>query len=288
MRHGRGNCEVAGVLRLWSKLPRPRVSRARMGVLEDVLGPRGYSVDGSRRRRGCDVRTGRGGAAAATRIFRRRVAATPRLQRGYSEGRYLGRPETDEYHNMGLSVLGASLFPSHLEEALLVLEAGLALKQRHWSHDEEAILNAQSNVAGCLTGLKRYDEALRLQREVYARRVARDGISYKETIGSGNNLAASLRFFQLWDEAKFLLRDQLLPAARRSLGFDHHLTLMLARNVAVVLVDNPERTCGDLCEAANIIRDVAQRRRRVFGPAHPETLRAEAGLSLSRASIAGA
>ena len=46
--------------------------------------PRLRRADGSRRCRGCDARTGRGDAAAATRIIRGRVAATPRLQRGYS------------------------------------------------------------------------------------------------------------------------------------------------------------------------------------------------------------
>ena len=34
-------------------------------------------------------------------------------------------------------------------------------------------------------------------------------------------------------------------------------------------------TGDDLLEAETIMQDVVQRRRRVFGPAHPDTLRAE-------------
>ena len=65
MEHGRGDAEVDDVLRLWSGLSRRRESRGRVGVLEDVL--------------------------FAVWIFRGRVAATPRLQRGYSEGTWPGR-----------------------------------------------------------------------------------------------------------------------------------------------------------------------------------------------------
>ena len=38
-------------------------------------------------------------------------------------------------------------------------------------------------------------------------------------------------------------------------------------------------TGDDLLEAETILQDVVQRRRRVFGPAHPDTLRVEEALS---------
>ena len=77
------------------------------------------------------------------------------------------------------------------------------------------------------------------------------------------------------------------------------MTLMLNQQLAGALVQNPERTGDDLrlnrhdprrptrdpntgddlLEAETIMRDVVQRRRRVFGPAHPDTLRAEGLLS---------
>ena len=47
-------------------------------------------------------------------------------------------------------------------------------------------------------------------------------------------------------------------------------------------------TGDDLLEAETILQDVVQRQRRVFGPAHPETLRTERNLSKVRAKLAHA
>ena len=44
----------------------------------------------------------------------------------------------------------------------------------------------------------------------------------------------------------------------------------------------------DLLEAETILQDVVKRRRRVFGPAHPDTLRVETALSQTRAQLARA
>ena len=45
-------------------------------------------------------------------------------------------------------------------------------------------------------------------------------------------------------------------------------------------------TGDDILEAETIIQDVIQRRRRVFGPAHPQTHDAEQALSLVREKLA--
>ena len=47
-------------------------------------------------------------------------------------------------------------------------------------------------------------------------------------------------------------------------------------------------TGDDLIEAETVMQDVVQRRRRVFGPAHPDTLHAEKALSLARTRLARA
>ena len=50
-----------------------------------------------------------------------------------------------------------------------------------------------------------------------------------------------------------------------------------------------DRNAGDdLLEAETIMQDVVQRRRRVFGPAHPETHLSETVLSQVRAKLARA
>ena len=54
---------------------------------------------------------------------------------------------------MALGALGTALDSSFRSaEALPVLEANLALKRRYWSHDENCILLAQSNLTSCLDG----------------------------------------------------------------------------------------------------------------------------------------
>ena len=47
-------------------------------------------------------------------------------------------------------------------------------------------------------------------------------------------------------------------------------------------------TGADLLEAETILQDVVQRRRRVFGPAHPDTRLTETALSQVRAKLARA
>ena len=45
-------------------------------------------------------------------------------------------------------------------------------------------------------------------------------------------------------------------------------------------------TGDDLLEAESMLKDAVQRRRRIFGAAHPETLRSESALSTVRAKLA--
>ena len=124
-----------------------------------------------------------------------------------------------------------------------MLEAHLALSRRYWSHDENLVLIAQTNVAVCLSSLERLDETLILRREIYAKMVALFGVSHEGTIIDGLNLASSMVTLNLWDEGTSFLRDQLLPPARQSLGSNHHATLNLEQNLAVALYNNPESTC---------------------------------------------
>ena len=66
------------------------------------------------------------------------------------------------------------------------------------------------------------------------------------TIGCGSNLVKDLIFLEHWDEVMTILRDKLLPVARRSLGDDHNITFMLNQRLAVALHENPESTRDNL------------------------------------------
>ena len=131
-------------------------------------------------------------------------------------------------------------FNERAADALPVLKAYLALTERYCPN-VRGVLTAQGNLATCLGNLGRSDEAVILEREIYDRRVAMQGISHEETILTGNNLVGSLINLKRLEEAKSLLRDQLLPAARQSLGADHHITLGLNLNLVMAL-KSPEHT----------------------------------------------
>ena len=122
----------------------------------------------------------------------------------------------------------------------------MALNQRYWSHDADSILTAQTSLANCLSDLGRHDEALSLNRKIHARSVAIYGASHEHVILSGFNVVNTLGHLGLFDEMISLTRDQLLPAARRTLGNDDNITLGAKQNLAEALRFNPKCTRGDL------------------------------------------
>ena len=174
-------------------------------------------------------------------IFRGRVAATPRLQRGYSEGRYLGRAETDCYRCYSMELLGGALRLSKPEDSLSVLKKVLALRRRFF-HPIKGVLELQTNIAGCLSELGRSDEALVLFREIYKKSAVAFGVSHEVTLVNGSNLVTLMHRASLFDETRHFLRDQLLPEARRSLGADHDVTLKIRQCLSATLFENPNGT----------------------------------------------
>ena len=71
-----------------------------------------------------------------------------------------------------MGILGNALrLHGESAEALPALEGSLALWRKYFSHNEAAILSAQANLAACFSDLKRFDEALVIKREIYAKDV---------------------------------------------------------------------------------------------------------------------
>ena len=64
-----------------------------------------------------------------------------------------------------------------------------------------------------------------------------------------------------------------IPVAQRVLGKCHTLTLMMRRNYARALYDDPSATLDDLREAVTTLEDTERIARRVLGGAHPDTYR---------------
>ena len=72
------------------------------------------------------------------------------------------------------------------------------------------------------------------------------GVSHDRTVLSGANTAGCLLTLELYEELKPMVRDQLLPAARRSLGADHDYALGLDRELAAALFMDPRHTRDNL------------------------------------------
>ena len=78
---------------------------------------------------------------------------------------------------------------------------------------------------------------------------------------------------------------KMMPVARRVLGENHDLLLMMrwAYGKALFLDDNA--TLDDLNEAVTTLEETAQTARRVLGCAHPDALGIEESLRNARATL---
>ena len=87
------------------------------------------------------------------------------------------------------------------------MRSHIATLRRFWPHNTGDLLAAQQNLANAYFSLKRYDDALRLQREVYAQFSAYYGRSDERTILSGNSLVQGLLKNGLLAEATTFARQ---------------------------------------------------------------------------------
>ena len=76
-----------------------------------------------------------------------------------------------------------------------------------------------------------------------------------------------------------------MPVARRVLGGNHELTLMMNKLYAAALYEDPGATLDDLREAVTTLEVTERIARRVLGGAHPVTGTIERSLKLSRATL---
>ena len=193
---------------------------------------------------------------------------------------YVGRPETDSARRVAMTLLGNVLqIAGHHEESLSVREAELAMMRRPGG-SEESILVAQENLAVTYSMLGRDEEALQMQRDVYAGRVRLNGEEHGATLGSALNYASSSIDLKRFEEAKSLLR-KIMPVARRVLGESNETALRM-RWVYANSLCNAAATLDDLREAVTTLEDTERTARRVLGGAHPTTAGIEKSLRNSR------
>ena len=197
---------------------------------------------------------------------------------------YLGRPEADPARKMAMTALGSGLFAAkHYEDALIVKEAELSTLRRVGARIEP-ILIVQGNLANTYDALKRNEDAIRMQRDVYSGHLRLHGEEHYDTLREANNLANSFAQVQRFEEARSLLR-KTIPAARRVLGETSELMHRMKKVYADTLYMDPSATLDDLREAVTTLEDTERTTRRVFGISHPTTDMVEHSLQNARAAL---
>ena len=189
---------------------------------------------------------------------------------------YASRPDRQD---LAINNLGSCLFHGgHNEDALSVFKTELVMLMRLGA-PEERILFVQGNIAIMYQRMGRLEEALRVRRHVYSRRLKLNS-EHQLTLMAANNYADSLRGLGRFEEAKTLLR-KTLPVVRRVLGEGHDLFFFMTLNYAATLYSDPDATFDDLREAVDTFEKAERTARRVFGGEHPFVR--EIGLGLQRA-----
>ena len=123
-----------------------------------------------------------------------------------------------------------------------------------------------------------------MRRDIYSGWVKLKGEEYPETIREANNYASNLLRQQRFNEAKSLWR-KVMPVARRVLGEDARLTLVIRWNYAMALCQDTGAALDDLHEAVSTLEDAGRTARRVLGNAHPTTTGIENTLQYARAAL---
>jgi len=106
-----------------------------------------------------------------------------------------------------------------------------------------------------------------------------------ETITAASNYAATLIKLNRFEEARSLLRKSI-PVARRVLGESDRLTLEMRWCYATALYQDEGASLDDRREAVATLESVAHSWKRIFGPAHPETPKAQNALEDAREALA--
>ena len=197
---------------------------------------------------------------------------------------FVGRPETDQLRSMAVGQLGSGLCAAeHHEAALSVREAELSMMQRI-GDSEYNILVGQGNLAGTYRMLGQDAQALQILRDVYSGYVKLCGEESRDTLLAANNYAVILNDLNRFEEAKGVLRKEM-PVARRVLGNNVELTLVMRRIYAQALGMDDCATLDDLRESVVTLEEIAPTAQRVLGGAHPTVVGIEQDLRRSRAAL---
>ena len=148
------------------------------------------------------------------------------------------------------------------------------------------MISVQQNLAAAYARRNEYGKSAALEREMYAMRVARQGMRDEATIELGVNYAASLERLGKYDESKALIRELRRGAA--ALGSDHFSNLRLRWLYGLNLYKDTDATLDDLIESVAVLTKTSKDWRRVLGDNNPYTSNILGCLSRAQEKLADA
>ena len=176
---------------------------------------------------------------------------------------YCSRPETDWLRHKTMTVLGNGLVEAkRYAEALEVYQASLQDGEHMGPSLHDPYID-KCNIAVCYHRLGLPQEALSMQREVYAAGLTLNLDPADKAIDA-SNLAAYLVAAREFEEAKSLLR-KTIPMTLQDLGSNHSTTLDIRGCYARALSEDDSASRDDLVEAVAILEEVSQTARRIYG-----------------------
>ena len=186
------------------------------------------------------------------------------------------------------------------EEALPIAEMYLeSLRERQpderYHPDEQAraavleakqanILGAQGMIVGIMVDLGRLEEAVELQREVFAGCIELDGLEHKDTIYQGSVLVVALLKVNRVAESQELA-DELLAAAEQFLPEDDQTMMWLESAYYRTVYADDAATVEELSAVVTDLDELRQRSQRVFGAGHSTTAKIQGHLTEAREKL---
>ena len=158
------------------------------------------------------------------------------------------------------------------------VERALRGRERVLPPGDYLIFESRVNLAAALSEAGRLAEAIALDEQTHAERLAAVGPDHEETDFVRGNLAYKYRLAGRLAEAT-ALNEQIYEARRRVYG-DAQLTFIAATNLGSCYADT-----GQLEKAAALHASTLSARLKVFGPAHPDTMRSRHALAVTYAAL---
>ena len=156
--------------------------------------------------------------------------------------------------------------------------------ERRLGGSVDNILTVQGNLAGAYYAVGRFEEALSLRRDVYARTLKIYGENSFQILREANNYAVLLKQLKHFTLARSVLR-KAIPVARRVIGASHQHTITMRSLYAKTFFHNPGATIDEIREAINTLEEIEPISRRVLGIAHPIAVNIQGELQKARALL---